>query len=283
MFKKNRIFVSYIIALLFLFFFSQQDLFALMQSSRSGVFQSTKAINDLVKTDNSFMYRFSAQSILRAFVGEMSMAKRIWGHYSLSAEIQSSLNKNYSYHSFEGSLTRGFTDNKIYGLLSVGYRLGYFDKKEQWLVFSTGTGFIPKPWGIESSVSFYYAMTEGRCSRLRAEIFGLYRFGGEKTYFDFGLQTSFYIIPSGEFGIPDSTGYTRADPLIEEFTQFEGGLVLRYTMRKRVVFGILVTNIIFINQTNYKNYDAATNTYSDGYGTQLDYAPKALLGLTVKI
>jgi hypothetical protein len=281
MFKK--IFVSYILTTLFLFFFCQQDLCALMQSSRSGVFQSTKAINDLVKTHNSFMYRFGAQSILRAFVGEMSMAKRIWGHYSLSAEIQSSLNKNYSYHSFEGSITRGFTDNKIYGLLSIGYRFGYFDKREHWLVFSSGTGFIPKPWGIESSVSFYYAMTEGRSSRLRAEIFGLYRFGGEKTYFDFGLQTSFYIIPSGELGIPDSTGYTRDNPLIEEFTQFEGGLVLRYTMRNRVVLGILVTNVIFINQTNYKNYDASTNTYSDGYGTQLDYAPKALLGLTVKI
>ena len=259
------------------------DLYALMDYSNSGVFSSTKAINEMVKTDSSFMYRFDTESEIKSMVGEMSLAGRVWGHYSISAQIQSSLRKTFGYHSFEGSITRGFTDNKIYGLLSVGYRLGFFDRKEQWLVISTGTGFIPKPWGIESSLAYYQALTNGRTSRLRAEIFGLYRFGQGSTYFDFGLQTSIYLIPSGELGIPDATGYTRSDPLIEEFLQIEGGLIFRYTMRNKVVFSILVTNVVFINQTNYQTYDSKTNTYANGYGTELDYAPKVFLGLAVKL
>jgi hypothetical protein len=270
-------------AVLILLFTTTTNLHALMDYSNSGVFSSTKAINEMVKTDDGFLYRFDVQSILKTFIGEMSFAKRIWGHYSLSAEIQSSLRKSYDYHSLEISLTRGFTDNKIYGLLSVGYRLGYFDRREQWLVISTGTGFIPKPWGIETSVALYQAMTNGKCSRFRAEILGLYRFGGEDTtYFDFGLQTSIYLIPSGELGIPDSTGYTRGDPLIEEFFQIEGGLIFRYVMREKIVLSIIATNVIFFNQTNYQNYDAASNTYSNGYGTEMDYAPKVFLGIAVK-
>jgi hypothetical protein len=258
------------------------NLYALMDYSNSGVFSSTKAINEMIKTDDSFLYRLDMQSILRTVVGEMSVAKRIWGHYSLSAEIQSSLRKSYGYHSLEISATRGFTDDKIYGFLSVGYRFGYFDRREQWLVLSTGTGFIPKPWGIESSIAFYQAFTNGRCSRLRAEIFGLYRMGKGKTYFDFGLQTSIYLIPSGEFGVPDATGYTRGDPLIEEFFQVEGGLIFRYVMREKLVLSIIVTNVVFFNQTNYQNYDAVSSTYSNGYGAEVSYAPKAFLGLAVK-
>ena len=259
------------------------NLYALMDYSNSGVFSSTKAINEMVKTDNSFMYRFDTESEIKSMVGEMSVAGKMWGHYYISAEIQSSLRKTFGYHSFEGSITRGFTDNKIYGLLSVGYRLGFFDRKEQWLVISTGTGFIPKPWGIESSFVYYQAFTNGRTSRLRTEIFALYRFGQGSTYLDFGLQTSIYIIPSGELGIPDATGYTQSDPLIEEFFQIEGGLILRYTMRNKVVFSFLVTNVVFINQTDYQTYDVKTNTYANGYGTQLDYAPKVLLSLAVKL
>ena len=259
------------------------DLHALMDYSNSGVFSSTKAINEMVKSDSDFLYRIDMESALKAIVGEMSFVKRAWGHYSVSLEIQSSLRKTYGYHSFETSISRGFTDNKIYGLLSVGYRFGYFDRKEQWLVISTGTGFIPKPWGIESSVAYYQAFTNGRTSRLRAEIFGLYRFGGPSSYLDFGLQTSIYLIPSGELGIPDSTGYTKTDPLVEEFFQIEGGLLFRYTLAERIVFTALLTNVVFINQTNYRTYDAKSNTYSNGYGTELDYSPKAFLGLAVKL
>ncbi len=273
-----------LVALLFLVStFVSTELYALMSYSNSGVFSSTKAIDEMVKTDADFMYRFDVESVLRTFIGEMSIAGRMWGHYSASVEIQSSLRSSYGYHSVEASLTRGFTDNKIYGLLSVGYRFAYFDQKEQWLVFSTGTGFIPKPWGIESSIAYYQTMTNGRCSRIRAEIFGLYRLGEGSTYFDFGLQTSIYLIPSGELGIPDATGYTKGDPLVEEFFQIEGGLLFRYTVRNKIVLSVLATNIVFINQTNYQNYDAKTNTYSNGYGTQLDYAPKVFLGLAVKL
>ncbi|MEI6080388.1 MAG: hypothetical protein WCQ53_07125, partial [bacterium] len=71
--------------------------------------------------------------------------------------------------------------------------------------------------------------------------------------------------------------------LVEEFFQIEGGLLFRYTVRNKIVLSVLATNIVFINQTNYQNYDAKTNTYSNGYGTQLDYAPKVFLGLAVKL
>ncbi|MEI6092410.1 MAG: hypothetical protein WCQ47_01860 [bacterium] len=274
---------SLLLALILFFTLINADLYALMDYSDSGVFSSTKAINEMVKSDASFLYRIDMESALKAIVGEMSFAKKVWEHYSVSLEVQSSLRKTYGYHSFETSVSRGFTDNKIYGLLSLGYRFGYFDRKEQWLVISTGTGFIPKPWGIESSLAYYQALTNGRTSRLRTEIFALYRFGGTNSYLDFGLQTSIYLVPSGELGFPDSTGYTQSDPLIEEFLQIEGGLIFRYTLAEKLVFTALFTNVVFINQTNYQTYDVKTDTYSKGYGTELDYAPKVFLGLAVKL
>ncbi|MCX6113278.1 MAG: hypothetical protein NTY22_08390, partial [Proteobacteria bacterium] len=86
---------SLFLALFFFLTFISTDLYALMDYSNSGVFSSTKAINEMVKTDNNFMYRFDTESVLKSIVGEMSLAGRIWGHYSISAEVQSSLRKTF--------------------------------------------------------------------------------------------------------------------------------------------------------------------------------------------
>jgi len=256
----------------------------MMQSSHSGVFPSYKAVNELVRDNSSFLYRFDAESTLKSVVGEMSFVKRVYGHTSLSGEVKSSFHRSYFYNSFEGLLSRGFTDGKIYGLLSVGYRIGHYNDKEQWLIFSTGTGYIPAPYGIETSITYYNPLTQDRCARIRAEIYGLYRVHAKSQYFDFGLQTSMYIIPSGEYGSsPDATGYTQSDPLIEEFWQIEGGIIFRYSFSERFIFKLLVTNVLFINQKTYITTDPDTGATDQKYGTDLAYAPRVLLGLVFKL
>lgn len=256
--------------------------YGMMDYYHSPVFTSAKSVNELVKYGDNFLYRLDAVSALRSFEGEMSFVQRVYGHYSLSGEIMSSFNKVNIYNGFEGALSRGFTDGKIYGLLSAGYRIAHYGTKEQWLVFSTGTGFIPAPYGIESSVALYYALTNGRSSRLRAEVIGLYRAGEPNKFFDFGLQTSIYIIPSGELGVPDPSGYTKNNPLIEEFMQFEGGILARFAFNSKFILRFLVTNVVFINQTSYQviNPDGSKSTK---YGTQLSYAPKATVGMIFKL
>ncbi len=257
--------------------------YGMMSYFHSPVFTSSKAVNELVKYDSSFLYRLDVVSALRSFEGEMSFVKRIYGHYSFSGEITSSFNKVNIYNGFEGALSRGFTDVNIYGLLSVGYRFAHYGEKEQWLVFSTGTGYIPSPYGIESSVALYYALTEGRSSRIRGEVIGLYRAGDTSRFFDFGLQTSIYLIPSGELGIPNPRGYTKDDPMIEEFMQIEGGILGRFCFSSRFILRLLVTNVVFINQTNYEVTNPADDSKSTKYGTQLSYAPKVTIGLIFKI
>ena len=255
----------------------------MMSYYHSPVFTSSKAVNEMVKYGDSFLYRLDAVSALRSFEGEMSFVKRVYGHYSLSGEVTSSFNRVNIYNGFEGALSRGFTDGSIYGLLSVGYRIAHYGQKEQWLVFSTGTGFIPAPYGIESSFSLYYALTEGRSSRLRGEMIGLYRAGDTNRFFDFGLQTSVYVIPSGEIGAPNPAGYTRADPLIEEFLQFEGGILARFCFNSNFILRLVVTNVVFINQTAYEEVNPADGKKSAKYGSQLSYAPKATVGFIFKI
>jgi hypothetical protein len=265
-----------------LFFIISMPAYGMMEYFHSPVFTSSKSVNELVKYDSTFLYRLDAVSALRSFEGEMSFVQRLSQHYSLSGEITSSFNKVNIYNGFEGNLSRGFTDGTIYGLLSVGYRIAHYGKKEQWLVFSTGTGFIPAPYGIESSVTMYYALTEGRCSRIRGEIIGLYRAGSPNRFFDFGLQASIYIIPSGELSIPSAVGYTQGEPLIEEFMQFEGGILARFAFNSNFILRLLVTNVVFINQTNFEVTDPVTGTQSTKYGSQLTYAPKAILGMIFK-
>lgn len=276
--RNNQKLKSSFLLLLFLLFSFSRPLSAMMSSSHSGVFTSSKAVNELVKTHESFLYRFDTQSALRTFVGEMSIAKRVFGHYSLTAEIMSSFNKAYNYHDFELGLTRGFTDGDIYGLLSVSYRIGHYDKREQWLVISTGTGFIPNPYGVETSFAIYIPFTSDRYTRFRGELIGIYRSGSPERFFDFGLQASIYMIPSGEFGVPNASGYTRDNPLIEEFLQFEGGIMARFGFNKNIALRLLITNVIFINQTTYEDVDTSTKR-----GSSLSYAPKAMLGLIFKI
>jgi hypothetical protein len=257
--------------------------YGMMDYYHSPVFTSSKSVNELVKYGESFLYRLDTVSALRSFEGEMSFAKRVYGHYSVSGEITSSFNKVNIYNGFEGAVSRGFTDGTIYGLLSIGYRIAHYGSKDQWLVFSTGTGFIPAPYGIESSVALYYSLTEGRSSRLRAEIIGLYRAGDPNKFFDFGLQTSIYIIPSGELGIPSAVGYTSSNPLIEEFLQIEGGILARFAFNSKFILRFLVTNVVFINQTNYEVTNPADGSKSTKYGTQLSYAPKATVGMIFKL
>ena len=257
--------------------------YGMMDYYHSPVFTSSKSANELVKYGESFLYRLDTVSALRSFEGEMSFAQRIYGHYSVSGEIISSFNKVNIYNGFEGNFSRGFTDGKIYGLLSAGYRIAHYGKKEQWLVFSTGTGFIPAPYGIESSVAMYYSLTEGRSSRLRAEVIGLYRAGDPNRFFDFGLQTSIYIIPSGELGAtPSGEGYTSDDPLVAEFMQFEGGILARFAFNSKFILRFLVTNVIFINHTSYQ-VSNTDGSYSNKQGTQLTYAPKAIVGMIFKL
>ncbi|MFH1223317.1 MAG: hypothetical protein V1647_03120, partial [Pseudomonadota bacterium] len=81
--------------------------YPMMQSSHSGVFPSYKAINELVRDDSSFLYRFDIQSVLKAFVGNMSFVKRLSTHYALMGDITSSFHRSYFYNSFEGALSRG--------------------------------------------------------------------------------------------------------------------------------------------------------------------------------
>ncbi len=257
--------------------------YGMMEYYHSPVFTSAKSVNELVKYGESFLYRLDAVSALRSFEGEMSFVKRVYGHYSISGEITSSLNKVNIYNGFEGAFTRGFTDGTIYGLISAGYRIAHYGEKEQWLVFSTGTGYIPSPYGIESSVALYYSLTEGRSSRLRAEIIGLYRSGDPNRFFDFGLETAVYIIPSGELGIPSAVGYTESNPLVEEFLQFEGGILARFAFNSKFIFRLLVTNVVFINQTNYEVTNPADGSKSTKYGSQLSYAPKAIVGIIFKL
>jgi hypothetical protein len=253
---------------------------AMMKNSHSLVFSSTKAVNDFVREDDSFLYRFEAESSVRSFIGEMSFVKRVWGHYSLWAEIKSALDKGQKdYHGFELAATRGFTDGKIYGLLSVGYRMAHYSKREQWLVFSTGTGFIPAPYGLETSIAYYQPLTSERYARLRAEFYGLYRVPSGGRYLDLGLQTSFYIIPSGEFGKDaDPTGYTYDNRLIEEFMQIEGGIVVRYSFQENFILKLVVTNVLFINQYAYEE----DPTLEVKRGSRMSYAPKASAGIIFK-
>jgi len=255
----------------------------MMDYFHSPVFTSSKAVNELVKYDSNFLYRLDAVSAVKSFEGEMSFVTRVYGHYSFSGEITSSFNKVNIYNGFEGTLSRGFTDGNIYGLLSVGYRLAHYGSKEQWLVFSTGTGYIPAPFGIESSVALYYALTEGRSSRIRGEIIGLYRAGDTDRFFDFGLQSSIYLIPSGELGVPDPSGYTKNDALLEEFMQVEGGVLARFCFSSRFILRLLVTNVVFVNQSTYEVTDAADGSKSTKHGTQLSYAPKATVGMIFKL
>lgn len=269
--------------LVLLFFVLSAPAYGMMTYYHSPVFTSAKAVNELVKYDSTFLYRLDAVSASRSFEGEMSFVQRVYGHYSLSGEITSSFNKVNIYNGFEGAFSRGFTDGNIYGLLSVGYRIAHYGSKEQWLVFSTGTGYIPSPYGIESSVALYYALTNGRSSRIRGELIGLYRAGDTNRFFDFGLQTAIYLIPSGELGIPSASGYTKDDPLLEEFMQIEGGILARFCFSSRFILRLLVTNVVFINQSNYEAVNPADGTKSVTYGTQISYAPKAIVGMIFKI
>jgi len=270
----------YFLALLFLII--STPAYGMMDYFHSPVFTSSKAVNELVKYDSTFLYRLDAVSAVRSFEGEMSFVQRVYGHYSLSGEITSSFNKVNIYNGFEGAFSRGFTDGNIYGLLSVGYRIAHYGDKEQWLVLSTGTGYIPSPYGIESSIALYYSLTQDRSSRLRGEVIGLYRAGDANRFFDFGLQTSIYIIPSGELGIPDASGYTKDNPLLEEFMQFEGGVLARFCFNSRFILRLLVTNVIFINQSSYE-VNNADGSKSTKRGTQLSYAPKATVGMIFKL
>ena len=256
----------------------------MMQVSHSGVFSASKAINDYIREDDYFLYRFEAESALKTFIGEMSVVQRVWGHYSLWLEVKSSLNKGRDYHGFEAAATRGFTDGKIYGHLSIGYRMGHFGKREQWLVINTGTGFIPAPFGLETYISYYQPLTSERYARLRAELYGLYRIPKGKRYLDLGLQTSFYVIPSGEYGAnADATGYTVNNKLIEEFMQIEGGVVIRYSFQKNFIFKLMVTNVLFINQDIYEEVDPVTGAVTGTHrGSALSYAPKASAGIIFK-
>jgi len=256
--------------------------YGMMDYYHSPVFTSAKSVNELVKFDSNFLYRLDAVSAMRSFEGEMSFVQRIYGHYSVSGEIISALNKVDNYHGFEGALTRGFTDGNIYGLLSAGYRIAYYGKREQWLVFSTGTGFIPSPYGIESSIAFYYALTSGRTSRIRGEVIGLYRAGSPNRFFDFGLQAAIYLIPSGEFGVVSANGYTKDNVLLEEFMQFEGGILARFCFSSNFILRVLVTNVIFINQSTYEETDKS-GSKSTVHSSQMSYAPKAVVGLIFKI
>ncbi len=255
-----------------------------MQNSHSGVFSASKAVNDFTRENDSFLYRLEIESALKTFIGEMSFVKSVWGHYSLWAEVKSALDKGQQdYHGFELAATRGFTDGNIYGLLSIGYRMDHYGKREQWLVFSTATGFIPSPWGIETAIAFYRTLTSDRYSRLRAEIYGMYRIPSGNRYLDLGLQTSFYVIPSGEFGRDAvATGFTPANKLIEEFMQIEGGVVIRYRFQNNFIFKLMVTNVLFINQLSYEETDPNTGLVEIKRTSGLSYAPKASAGIIFK-
>lgn len=269
---------------LILFLSAYNSVYPMMQNSHSGVFSASKAVNDFTREGDSFLYRFEAESALKTFVGEMSFVKSIWGHYSLWAEVKSALDKGQQdYHGFELAASRGFTDGDIYGLLSVGYRMDHYGKREQWLVFSTGTGFIPKPYGIETAMVYYHSLTRDRYSRFRAELYGLYRTPSGGRYLDLGLQTSFYVIPSGEFGRDaDATGFTADNKLIEEFMQVEGGIVVRYSFQSNFIFKLVVTNVLFINQVSYEETNPGTGTIEVKRGSALSYAPKASAGIIFK-
>ena len=93
---------------------------------------------------------------------------------------------------------------------------------------------------------------------------------------DFGFDTGIYMVPSGDGGEPATDGITEANAIIEEFLQFEAGLMVRYRVLQKIEFEMLLTNIFFINQKNY----------SDETGTKIkpifDYAPKLLFSASVK-
>ncbi len=255
----------------------------MMQVSHSGVFSASKAINDYIREDDDFLYRFQVDSGLKTLIGEMSFVKRVWGHYSLWVEAKSSLNKGQDYNGFEAAATRGFSDGKIYGHLSVGYRLGHYGKKEQWLVFATGTGFIPAPFGLETYIVYYHPLTDDRYGRFRGEFYGLYRVPSGSRYLDLGLQTSFYLIPSGEFGKASAAGYTFQNKLVEEFMQIEGGIVVRYSFQNNFIFKLMVTNVLFVNQEVYEDVDSSTGVVAGEHrGSSLSYAPKASAGIIFK-
>ena len=267
---------------LFIFLSAFSNLHPMMKVAHSGVFSAAKAINDYTREDDSFLYRFEVESGLKTFIGEMSFVQRVWGHYSLWLEVKSSLNKGQDYHGFEAAASRGFTDGKIYGHLSVGYRMAHYDKREQWLTISTGTGFIPNPYGLETYIAYYQPLSSDRYARLRGELYGLYRIASGGRYLDLGLQTSFYIIPSGEYGDADATGYTVDNKLIEEFMQIEGGIVVRYSFQKNFIFKLMVTNVLFINQVVYQEKNNAGTVTGVYKGSQLSYAPKASVGIIFK-
>ncbi|MBN1114540.1 MAG: hypothetical protein JXA66_04305 [Oligoflexia bacterium] len=253
-----------------------------MVESRSSVYSADKAVNRLYEADSTFLFKFSAQSILKVFVGDLSFVQRVYGPYVLSSQVRSSLKEGYDYHSVEFNLSRGFTDSKIFGLLTLGYRFGRFDRNEQWMVFSTSTGFIPAPWGIKSAIAYYMPFTANRYGRLRADVTGLYRVSTGKSYFDLGIHTSFYIIPSGEFGVPELSAAGEENAVIEEFMQFEGGIVVCYALRETFLFELIVSNIFFVNQKNYEIPNETDDQMTREYKTVFSYAPKALLGFIFK-
>jgi hypothetical protein len=264
-------------------FFFTGNLHAMMQTSRGGLFSSRKAVNEMIMSESDSLAKFSTASILKVLIYEVSLSKVIYGYYSFSASAVNSIMVGPDYHAGEFSLTRGFSDKQVFGLLGVGYRLGKFDYKEHWLCFFTSTGYLPSPdWGIETSIAYYWPLSQ-RSARLRMDVLGIYKVQMQFfDSFDFGLQTSFYVIPSGELGTPDVEGHPQSDALVEEFIQIEGGIIVRYHVRNFITFEALVTNILFINQTNYE-FISIDGGVSRIVGRAYSYAPKVMLSLSIRL
>jgi hypothetical protein len=256
--------------------------YSMMTTSNSSLFPARKSVGEMIESNSNILLRFSTISALRVLINDLAFSKVIYGNYSFSASALNSIMEGPDYHAGELSLTRGFSDNQVFGLLGVGYRMARFSYNEHWLYFMTSTGYIPDPWGIETSLIYYCPLSQ-RSARLRADILAIYNIQTE--FFkslEFGIQTSFYIIPSGELGSPDVSGIPEAHALIEEFFQIEGGFLVRYKVRNFINFEMLVTNILFINQKDYEAVSAdggVSRIVTRGYA----YAPKVMLSLSVKL
>lgn len=260
-----------LIKLCFFFLFST-NIYAVVLESNSGLFAASKSYSELFRDNNIFITRFLLQNSVKTSVGEFGFSSRMFKNYALTATFHSNLNKGSDIHALECFLSRGFTDTNTFGSLSLGYRLGKFYKKEQWIMISSSAGYIPKPWGVETEIIYYFSLTSERYGRIRFNVNPVYRI----LPFDLGFKTSIYAIPKGELGTPDVTGIDKSNAIIEEFIQLEGGVFFSYHLKSAFIFSMILSNVFFINQKNYSESNARKQ------GIKLDYAPKVFLSLSFK-